>query len=288
MVAVGLLGTGLLGAAIAERLHATRHTVFAYNRTIVRALPLQSLGVTVLRHPEEVIVRSDVIVVVLADTVAIQEVLLTPTILDILHDKTIVQMGTIAPDESAVFQEEIERRGGAYCEAPVLGSIAEAKAGTLQVMVGGTEAQFHQLNVLFRSLSREPRFIGPVGTASALKLALNQLIAAEISAFALSLGLVDRARIPVDLFMNILRESALFAPTFEKKLARLLKRDYHNPNFSVRHLLKDVKLFLAAANKKHLAVASLEGIIPILAETIDRGLGDADYSGLYEIVNPPH
>ena len=85
-------------------------------------------------------------------------------------------------------------------------------------MVGGTEAQFATLALLFRSLGREPRLIGAVGKAAALKLALNQLIASETLAFALSLGLIRRAGVSVDTFMAILRESALYAPTFDKKL----------------------------------------------------------------------
>ena len=79
-------------------------------------------------------------------------------------------------------QAEIERVGGSYCEAPVLGSLAETQAGTLFVMVSGTEEQFVQWGPLFRSLSREPPLVGPVGKAAPLKLALNQLIAEEISA----------------------------------------------------------------------------------------------------------
>ena len=69
---------------------------------------------------------------------------------------------------------------------------------------------------LFGSLSRKPRLAGPVGKAASLKLALNQLIATEISAFALSLGLVQRAGVPIDTFMAILRESALFSPAFRR------------------------------------------------------------------------
>jgi 3-hydroxyisobutyrate dehydrogenase len=283
---VALLGTGLLGRAIAERLRATHHPVIAYNRTAARALPLQACGVTVVTLPEQAIVQADVVLLVLADAAAIRTVLLAPTVEKVLRSKTIVQMGTIAPGESAAIQLEVNRLGGTYCEAPVLGSLAEAKAGTLQIMVGGTEEQFARWNSLFRSLSREPRLIGPVGAAATLKLALNQLIAAEISAFALSLGLVQRAEVPVDTFMTILRETALFAPSFEKKLPRLLNRDYHNPNFSTRHLLKDVELFLAEATKQQLFATSVEGIAPILRKTIDDGLGEVDYSALYDTINP--
>jgi 3-hydroxyisobutyrate dehydrogenase len=157
----------------------------------------------------------------LADAAAIRAVLLTPASLAVLRGKIVIQMGAIAQEESMALQAEIERVGGSYCEAPVLGSLAEAQAGTFFVVVSGTEEQFVQWSPLFRSLSREPRLVGPVGKAASLKLALNQLIAAEISALALSLGLVQRAGVPVDTCMAILREGVLFAPVYEKNLPRL-------------------------------------------------------------------
>jgi 3-hydroxyisobutyrate dehydrogenase len=283
---IALLGTGLLGRAIAERLQSVGHTVTVYNRTTTKALPLQTSGITVVMRPEQAIAQADCVVLMLADAAAIRAVLLTQASLAVLRGKTVIQMGTIAQEESLALQAEIERVGGSYCEAPVLGSLAEAKAGTLLVMVGGTEGQFAQWGPLFRSLSREPRLVGPVGKAACLKLALNQLIAAEISAFALSLGLVQRAGVPLDTFMAILRESALFAPVFEKKLPRLLTRDYQHPNFSTRHLLKDVELFLKAASGYALTASSLEGIRPVLEQTIVQGLGNSDYSAIFEVVNP--
>ena len=283
---ITLLGTGLLGRAIAKRLQSVGHTVTVYNRTTTKALPLQSCGITVVTRPEEAIAQADCVVLVLAHAAAIRAVLLAPTALAVLRSKTVIQMGTIAQDESLALQTEIERVGGSYCEAPVLGSLAEAQAGTLLVMVGGTEGQFVQWGPLFRSLCREPRLIGPVGKAASLKLALNQLIVAEISAFALSLGLVQRAGVPVETFMAILRESALFAPAFEKKLPRLLTRDYQHPNFSTRHLLKDAELFLREASGYALTTSSLEGIRPLLERSIERGLGDSDYSAIFEVINP--
>jgi 3-hydroxyisobutyrate dehydrogenase len=283
---ITLLGTGLLGRATAERLQSVGHTVTVYNRTTEKVLPLQSCGITVVTRPEEAIAQADCVVLMLADAAAIRAVLLTPTSLAVLRSKTVIQMGTIAQDESLALQAEIERVGGSYCEAPVLGSVAEAQAGTLLVMVGGTEGQFVQWGPLFRSLGREPRLIGPAGKAASLKLALNQLIVAEISAFALSLGLVQRAGVPVETFMAILRESALFAPAFEKKLPRLLTRDYQHPNFSTRHLLKDAELFLREASGYALTTSSLEGIRPLLERSIEQGLGDSDYSAIFEVINP--
>ena len=285
--AIALLGTGLLGSAIAERLHAVGHTVVAFNRTASKALALQTQGIAVVGAAELAVSQVDCALLLLTDAAAIRSVLFTPACSATLKGKMIVQMGTIAPNESLEIQREVEQRGGAYCEAPVLGSLAEAKAGTLCIMMGGTEAQFTTWFSLFRSLGRGPQRIGPVGSAAALKLALNHLIAAETSAFALSLGLVQRSGVAVETFMAILRESALYAPTFDKKLPRLLKRDYHHPNFSTRHLLKDLRLCCQEATARGLTTDALKGLPVLLERTITQGFGDLDYSALFELINPP-
>lgn len=283
---IALLGTGLLGKAIAERLGAVGHRVVAYNRTPTKALPLQAQGIAVVGAAEAAVTQADLVLLLLTDAPAVHSVLFSPTCSAALPGKTVIQMGTIGTNDSLEIKRAVERCRGTYCEAPVLGSLTEARSGTLLVMVGGTEDQFATLAPLFRSLGREPRLVGPVGTAAALKLALNQLIAAETSAFALSLGLIRRAGVSVDTFMAVLRESALYAPTFDKKLPRLLKRDYRHPNFSTRHLLKDVRLFMEEATTRGMKTPTLEGSASVLEAAIARGLGEADYSALYDLLDP--
>ena len=284
---VALFGTGLLGRAVAERLQTTGHAVTVYNRTREKAEPLRQAGITIADRPEDAVRMAECVILLLADAPAIRRVLLSHRTRTESAGKTVIQMGTIAPAESVELQQEVCAAGGDYLEAPVLGSLAEAKAGTLLVMVGGTSDQFTQWSGLFGSLSREPRLIGAVGQAAALKLALNQLIAAEIAAFSLSVGLIQRSGVPMNTFMAILRESALFAPAFEKKLPRLLTRDYANPNFSTRHLLKDVDLCLREAMAAQLDTSSLAAVKPLLQKTIKQGLGEMDYSAIYSVINPP-
>ncbi len=87
--------------------------------------------------------------------------------------------------------------------------------------------------------------------------------------------------------MDVLRQSALYAPTFDKKLPRLLKREYGNPNFPAQHLLKDVELFISESRRLQLDPSSLEGLLPILQKTLERGLARMDYSALFDAINPP-
>lgn len=283
---IAVMGVGLMGRPMAERLKTTGRMVTVYNRTADKVADLPKAGIAVAASPDEALRAGDCVVLMLADAQAIREVLLEPAARQELRGRTVIQMGTIGPRESQEFQRAVQAAGGDYLEAPVLGSITEVKEQRLLVMVGGTEAQFEQWAGLLKAFGPEPRLIGPVGSAAALKLALNQLIAAEIAAFSLSLGLVQREGIAVETFMDILRQSALFAPAFEKKLPRLLQRDYTDPNFSARHLLKDVDLFLKEAATVGLNVSSLEGVRPLLGKTVEQGLADVDYSALFEAVNP--
>jgi 3-hydroxyisobutyrate dehydrogenase len=126
-----------------------------------------------------------------------------------------------------------------------------------------------------------------VGAGAAVKLALNQIIASLTVGFSTSLGLLQKNGADIDKFMDILRPSALYAPTFDKKLQRMLDRDYAKPNFPTKHLLKDMRLFQEEARKCGLNPALLEGLAKVIAGSVDRGLDDTDYSAVHESIIDP-
>ena len=283
---VGFLGTGLMGKPLAQRLLAAKIPVIAYNRTASKLEELKAAGVEVADSPESAIANSDCLILMLTNAAAIEQVLLSDSAKTQLKGRTIIQMGTISPQESQEIEKQVMAAGGEYLEAPVLGSIPEAETGKLIVMVGATPEQFAKWTNLLQNFGSEPRLIGGVGTAAAVKLALNQLIASLTTAFALSLSLVQKQGVELETFMELLRQSALYAPTFDKKLQRMLDRDFTNPNFPTKHLLKDTNLFLNQAQLNNLNTYSLEGVRQILEIAQEMGLADADYSALFNAVNP--
>lgn len=282
---IGLMGTGLMGLPMAERLLNTGFSLIAYNRTAEKLAPLQALGAAIAPSPQHLIQASTCIILMLTNAEAIREVVLSAACRAELAGKTVIQMGTIAPAESRALQAEILAAGGDYLEAPVLGSIPEAQSGKLIVMVGATSEQFEQWQEVLSCFGPNPRLIGPVGAAAAVKLALNQLIGSLTTAFATSLGFIQRQHASVDLFMEILRESALYAPTFDKKLQRMLDRNYENPNFPTKHLAKDMGLFLTEAQSLGLNPELVMAVQSILTKTLEMGLADKDYSALFSSVS---
>ena len=282
MTDASLLGTGLLGAPMALRLASTGLAVTVWNRTAGKAEALREAGLDVAPTAAEALGASPVAILMLADAPAIRAVLTSPGATAALPGRTIVQMGTIGPDESRAFAAEIAAAGGEWAEAPVLGSIPQADSGTLQLMVGGTEEQLGRLEPILSRLGRDVRLVGPVGQAAALKLALNHLIATLTASFATSLAFVRASGVSPELFLAVLRPSALYAPTFDKKLGRMLDGEYSNPTFPLRLLRKDVDLFARAARAAGVAPRVAEAVLDVVDAASERGLADGDYAALAE------
>jgi len=154
------------------------------------------------------------------------------------------------------------------------------------VMVGSTAEQLQRWHPLFNDLGTQVKYMGEVGAGAGVKLAMNQLIGSLTNAFALSLSLVQRENIDVDAFMDIVRNSALYAPTFDKKLNRMCDRNFADPNFPTKHLLKDMRLFSQAASDAGLSPQLVDSVAEIAEAAITQGLADQDYSALYAAVNP--
>ncbi|MCF8079998.1 MAG: NAD(P)-dependent oxidoreductase [Desulfobacterales bacterium] len=283
---IAMIGTGLMGRPMAERILKAGYRLTVWNRTPEKAAPLAELGATISKNAAEAISGADGVVLMLADHPAIEHVLFASEPPAVLSGKTVIQMGTISPEQSTGLHRRIEAGGGDYFEAPVLGSLPEARKGELIVMAGASDEQLQRWSGLLACFGPAPLLIGDVGRAAVLKLAMNQLIASLTAAFCLSLALVRKSGVSTDRFMEILRKSALYAPTFDKKLDRMLAADFSDPNFPTRHLAKDVGLALSAAAASNLDTAGLDGVRRIVEEALRRGLGDADYSAIYSVICP--
>jgi 3-hydroxyisobutyrate dehydrogenase len=279
---ITLLGAGLLGRAIGERLLRCGHGLTVWNRSPQRHAPLLALGARPAATPAEAVAAAEMVVSVLSDGPTTAAVLLEQAG-SALAGRLVLQVATIAPTESQALAAALVERGAALLEIPVLGSRPEALAGTLQVMVGGEAEDLVRARPLLEALGGEPHHLGPVGAALHTKLALNQLIASLTHSFSLSLHLVQRAGVDVEAFLAILRGSALYAPTFDKKLAKELADDYANPNFPTAHLRKDLKLFLEAASQQGLETLGLEGLAALLERAAPAGLDELDYSALHRL-----
>ncbi|MGB3139042.1 MAG: NAD(P)-dependent oxidoreductase [Nodosilinea sp.] len=284
-----MIGTGLMGSPMALKLLSSGHQVWVYNRTSARLKPLELAGANVCRTPLELAQTVEAVILMVTDGEAVRSLLTAMGMVarpSPLETCAIIQMGTIAPAESQALSQGVAEAGGTYLEAPVLGSIPEAKNGKLIIMVGSEDDIYQRWQPLLECLGSTLYHVGPVGSAATLKLAMNQLIGSLTAAFAQSLGLIQAASIDVDTFMAVVRQSALYAPTFDKKLHRMQTRQFADPNFPTKHLLKDMGLFVEAAEAAGLVALPAESVQRLVDQAVQAGFADDDYAALYNIVSP--
>ena len=284
MTRIALLGTGLLGAAIGHRLLAKEIELGVWNRNPEHCQELLNAGAEWINDLKEVTANWDGVITVLRDGPVTQQVVAA---LGDLQGCCIIPMGTMGVSEIRALDLQVQQQNGKCLEAPVLGSKPQAISGTLLVMAGGKPELFEQQQSLLKFLAKEPLLVGPIGSGAATKLALNQLIASLTHAFSLSLRLVQQAGVPVETFMSILRPSALYAPTFDKKLQRMLDGHYADPNFSTALLRKDLRLFLEEAAAAELQTRGLQGLDTLLEQSSDGELDALDYCALHELTLHP-
>ncbi len=274
---IGVIGLGLMGSAMARRLAEAGWSVLGYNRS-----RRDTAGVETTSTLAELAQRAETLWLMVSDFQACREVieqLGEPGI----RGHVVINSSTISPKESAELAHRIEAFGGEYLESPVLGSIPQAKSGTLQLLLGGPAALIEREDAVLRSLGT-PTHFGEIRSGAAAKLAFNQLIGSLTAAFSMSLGLVQREGVDVDKFMATLRESALYAPTFDKKLDNMVGHSFENANFPLKHLLKDIRLFTQSACGRGIDTHLLIGLQHVLEEGVYAGHGNHDYSSLFESI----
>jgi 3-hydroxyisobutyrate dehydrogenase len=281
---ISVIGAGLMGGAIARKLFEHKNDVIAYNRTKEKLEPLKSIGVKIAETPAEAVENSEVVILMLADANAINSVMINENVLQKVKGKLVIQMGTILPEESKSFQKIFTENMAEYFEAPVLGSIPQILNENLIVLVGSSKDQFEKHKHIFSAFSKEIYHIGEIGQAAAIKLAFNNLIASLIPAFSLSFGIVKKSGVNPEIFMEILRKSALYAPTFDSKLPMILSEDFSKANFPAKHMLKDGRLIEKFASQLNLNTKVINALNTVIEEAVNSGYADQDYSAVYKAI----
>jgi hypothetical protein len=173
----------------------------------------------------------------------------------------------------------VERRGARFVEACFTGSKGAAEKGELVYYVGGTDEALREGRPILEASSKEIMHIGPVGQASAIKVATNMITAASIQASAEALALVQAEGLPLEKFVEAMRVNASYSNTLAMKLPKMLERDFA-PHFSVKHMLKDMQIASQIALSHYLDLGVTAAARNQLFEQMQWGHGDDDYSSV--------
>ena len=269
---VGLIGLGIIGSRVASALRDRGLQVFVWNRT---PRPEQNF----VGSPAEVAELCDIVQIFVADDGALLEIVrqLSPAL---TAQHIVTAHCTVAPESMRAAAEIVQRRGARFLEAPFTGSKVAAGKGELVYYISGDDAALKQARPILESSSKEIIFMGDkIGDASIMKVATNLVTAATAQVAAEALALVRKAGISADLFSRAMKSNASNSATIEMKAPLIIAGDFE-PHFSVKHMLKDVRIGLKLAEAHGLDLPVTDVSRDMLLAEMKKGRGDADYSSV--------
>lgn len=266
---VAVLGTGVMGNPIAQRLADTGHDVRVWNRTAGRNDSLTD--VTQCGSPTEAILGSSFIVTVLSDDTALAEVLLGTEgfVGGLIRDQLILNFGTVAPKTTVAMAEAINPTGAAILDVGMLGNSSHAGEGQLRLYVGGPSPEFDRAGVLFQALAKEVLHVGPHGSGMAIKLVLNVVMGLEMQALAEAAALADGLGLERASVLEVIAGSGFSSPVMTFKAKRMAAHRYALADFRLGLMAKDLRLAVTAARTAHLDLP----MISAAAETHQKAQG---------------
>ena len=271
-----MLGLGAMGRAIAQRLLEAGHDLSVWNRTPGRDEQLVTAGATRADTPADAVRDAGVVVTMLTDPPALEQVLFGPdgAASAIPETATLIEMSTVGPTAIA---SAAERLSVPVLDAPVLGSVPSVEAGRLVILVGGDRAVFDRHTELL-SLLGKPIYVGPSGSGAWLKLVNNAASIATLVALGELLALTDRAGLDIDAVLGSL-EAGPLASLIERWRPRLKGED-QSSYFRLALARKDLAIVFDEAEREGVRLSVDETAAARCDEAIEAGLGDEDFGAI--------
>lgn len=282
MTRVAVVGLGAMGSRIAQRLLLKGHEVTVWNRSIDRIETLLRLGARAAPTPREAAAACEVVITMVADPRALQAVSEGPNGIGGVAGPglRIIEMSTVGPDANRRLASVLPD-GASLVDAPVLGSIAEAEAGTLTIFAGGFDADLDAAEPLLSQLGTVLR-LGPPGAGAAAKLVANAALFGTLAVLGETLSLAQVLGLGPEQAAAVLRSTPL-GEQAAKRLPSIAAGAYPS-RFRLSLARKDAELIRGVSEAAGARVPALESAAGWLAEAEASGRGDQDYTAMLATV----
>jgi len=282
---IGFIGLGLMGKPMARNLHAAGADVSLTSRSSGPAEELAGEGMTALATPREVTKASDLVIIMVTDTSAVDKVLHGPdgVIAGLAPGKTVIDMSTTKVRETREWADEVKAAGAFYIDAPVSGGTVGAEAGNLTIMIGGASDALATAMPVFEVLGQNITHIGDVGAGQVTKTANQAIVGITLAAVAEGLTLAARAGVDPAKVRTALLGGFAESRVLDLHGGRMVEREFTpGGRASVHH--KDILQALELADQVGLDLLSTRTNLELWQKMMDRGWQDLDQAGIIRAV----
>lgn len=279
---VAVLGTGIMGYAMARNLLSDGMEVRAWNRSRAKAEPLAEDGAEVADSPADAARGADFLLTMLSDTDAIEEAVGGDVLSGLAEGGVWLQMSTVGEEGNARLSEMARESGVPYVDAPVLGTKQPAEQGQLVVLASGPEEVRERSEPIFDAVGSKTVWIGEAGAGSRLKLVVNNWIVGLLGVLAETVAFSKTIGVDPSKFLETIEGGPLGLPYAQLKGNMMIEEDFPT-SFSARLARKDAGLVLGSAEAHDLQMPVAEAVAGRFDEAIEAGHGEEDMATVYRV-----
>ena len=277
-VRVAVLGTGIMGSAMARNLVSAGLRTTVWDRSPAATAPLSGAGALVAASAAEAVQDAHVVITMLPTADVVTSVMFAGGAVEALGQGAVwAQMGTIGVKETTGIASQLAqvRPDVMFVDAPVSGSKGPAEAGQLLILASGPPAAAAAVRPAFSVIGRKTVWLGEAGQGSRMKLVVNAYMSILIEGVAEALELAARLGIDASELAEAIEGGPLDAPIADAKLHKMERGDFA-PEFPLEWALKDVDLAIGAAGDDELPL--LAALSRQWRAAVDAGHGREDVS----------
>jgi 3-hydroxyisobutyrate dehydrogenase-like beta-hydroxyacid dehydrogenase len=283
---VSFIGLGSMGFPMAQNLLNAGHELMVYNRTRSRADELGE-GARVAGSPRDAAQGADLLITMLADDAAVEEVMFGDqgALATLKPGAVHASMSTISHLLSRRLTDEHHSRRQSYVAAPVFGRPEAAEAAKLWIIAAGPGEAIERCRPVFDAMGQGMEIVGDdPPMANVLKLGGNFLLASAIEAMGEAFALMQKSGIEPARFLEIVNGRLIRSPIYENYGKLIAERRWEPAGFKLRHGLKDVRLVLSAAEEVTAPMPLASLIRDHYLSAMARGWGEIDWAALARVV----
>ena len=281
MKKIGFIGIGLMGLPMAKNLLKAGYNLKAFNRSQKKAEALKEFGAEIVTSIDDVVNNSDVVITMLTDDTAINEVMDSSNFLENLKSSaTVIDMSSVKPTTATKYGNNLKSKNIKYLDAPVSGGTIGAEEASLPIMVGGEKDVFNEALDVLKAMGN-PTLVGPVGSGQVSKLANQIIVGLTIGAVAEAITLCEKAGANPNKMIKALSGGWADSKILQTHGKRMIDKDFTPKGRTSVHL-KDMNNILECANSHntHLPISNL--VKEMYKTLVENGHGETDHSSLYK------
>ena len=291
---VGLIGLGLMGRPMGHNLLKAGFSLTVWNRTPSRADSLVAAGAKLAKSPQDVAAASEILITIVSDPPALEEVLWgkpgnapvsSGTLAQLRPGSVYVDSSTVSPALARKIASACAAQNVAFLDAPVTGGTWGAEKGELVFMVGGDGQVLKDVEPVLSAMGKRWFHLGPNGAGQTIKLAMNLILALQVDALAEALALVTQAGIEGDKLVEVMQSSMARAAVLDVKAPLLLKGEY-KPSFPLRLMHKDVGLALDLGKQVGVTLPAAAAAYATYSSVKAAAKEDLDYAAVMKFWKP--